>query len=56
MSYELRTVVEDLHFSECPRRRDDRLFFSDFLAHHRRAAKEGRLLATTAEVPHGGLP
>jgi sugar lactone lactonase YvrE len=30
MSRELWTVVEDLHFSECPRWHDERLFFSDF--------------------------
>jgi sugar lactone lactonase YvrE len=28
----------------------------DFLAHNRRAAKEGRILATEVEVAHGGLP
>lgn len=30
MAYELTTVVDGLHFSECPRWRDGRLYFSDF--------------------------
>ena len=52
MSRELRTVVEDLHFSECPRWRDDRLFFSDFyLQQVLSVTLDGGDLRVEAEVP-----
>ena len=52
MSRELRTVVEDLHFSECPRWHDDRLFFSDFyLQQVLSVAYDGSDLRVEAEVP-----
>ena len=52
MSRELRTVVENLHFSECPRWHDDRLFFSDFyLQQVLSVAYDGSDLRVEAEVP-----
>ena len=56
MSRELRTVVENLHFSECPRWHDDRLFFSDFyLQQVLSVAYDGSDLRVEAEVPGSAL-
>jgi sugar lactone lactonase YvrE len=52
MSRELRTVVPDLHFSECPRWHEDRLWFSDFYLHQVLSCEaEGADLRVEAEVP-----
>jgi len=52
MTRESRTVVEDLHFSECPRWHDDRLFFSDFYLQQVLSVREdGSDLRLEAEVP-----
>src|SRR4051812_20569545 len=52
MARKLRSVVEDLHFSECPRWHDDRLFFSDFyLQQVLSVAYDGSDLRVEAEVP-----
>src|SRR6195952_4313823 len=52
MAHELRTVVEGLHFSECPRWHEDRLFFSDFyLQQVLSVAYDGSDLRVEAEVP-----
>ncbi len=52
MGRELRAVVEDLHFSECPRWHDDRLFFSDFyLQQVLSVAHDGSDRRVEAEVP-----
>lgn len=46
------TIVDDLHFSECPRWRGGRLWFSDFYAHRvLSVAEDGSDLRVEAEVP-----
>ena len=52
MTRELRTIVPDLHFSECPRWHEDRLWFSDFYLHRVYSCTEdGSDLRVEAEVP-----
>jgi sugar lactone lactonase YvrE len=52
MTHELTTIVPDLHFSECPRWRDGRLWFSDFYLHRVHSCEaDGSDLRVEAEVP-----
>lgn len=52
MTRELKTIVPDLHFSECPRWHEDRLWFSDFYLHQvYSCAEDGSDLRVEAEVP-----
>ncbi len=52
MAYELTTVVDGLHFSECPRWREDRLYFSDFYLQQVLSVREdGSDQRVEAEVP-----
>ena len=52
MSREIRTVVDGMSFTECPRWHDDRLWFVDFyLARVYSVADDGSDLRTEAEVP-----
>lgn len=52
MTRELTTVVPDLHFSECPRWHEGRLWFSDFYLHQVLSCHEdGSDLRVEAEVP-----
>lgn len=52
MTRELTTVVPDLHFSECPRWHDGRLWFSDFYLHLVQSCEaDGSDLRGEAEVP-----
>lgn len=52
MGREITTVVENLHFAECPRWHDGRIWFVDFYAHHViSATAEGGDLRIEAEVP-----
>ncbi len=52
MPRELSTVVSDLHFSECPRWHEGRLWFSDFYLHLVQSCTEdGSDLRVEAEVP-----
>lgn len=52
MDREITTIVPDLHFSECPRWHDGRLWFSDFYLHQvLSVAADGSGLRTEAEVP-----
>lgn len=51
MTYELTTIVPDLHFSECPRWHEDRLWFSDFYLHRVYSCRaDGSDLRVEAEV------
>ena len=51
MTHELTTIVSDLHFSECPRWHDGRLWFSDFYLHLvQSCAADGSDLRVEAEV------
>ncbi len=52
MTRELTTIVPDLHFSECPRWHEDRLWFSDFYLHQVfSCGEDGSDLRVEAEVP-----
>ncbi|WP_116995647.1 SMP-30/gluconolactonase/LRE family protein [Desertimonas flava] len=52
MDREITTIVPDLHFSECPRWHDGRLWFSDFYQHRVLSVlADGSDLRTEAEVP-----
>lgn len=49
---EIRTVVSDLSYTECPRWHDDRLWFADFYTHAiYSVAEDGSDLRTELEVP-----
>jgi len=52
MAREIRTVVEGMSFTECPRWHEGRLWFSDFYTYGvYSAAEDGTGLRTEAEVP-----
>lgn len=52
MSRDIRTVIDGLSFTECPRWHDGRLWFVDFYTHRvLSAAENGSELRTEAEVP-----
>lgn len=52
MSREIATVVEDVHFLECPRWHEDRIWFVDFYAYGVFSAREdGSDLRREVEVP-----
>lgn len=52
MTRELRTLVTDLSYLECPRWHDGRIWFVDFYTHRvLSAAEDGSDLRTEAEVP-----
>jgi sugar lactone lactonase YvrE len=52
MSHDVRTVVDGMSFTECPRWHDDRLWFVDFYTHRvHSAAEDGSDLRVEAEVP-----
>src|SRR5690606_18365391 len=49
---EIRTLVTDMAYTECPRWHDGRLWFSDFYTHTIRSVREdGSDLRTEVEVP-----
>jgi sugar lactone lactonase YvrE len=49
---EFKTLIDGLSFTECPRWRDDRLYFSDFYTHRVLAVGMGGSAETIAEVPN----
>ncbi|WP_018331461.1 SMP-30/gluconolactonase/LRE family protein [Actinomycetospora chiangmaiensis] len=52
MSREIRTVVDGMSFTECPRWHEDRLWFVDFYTHRVfSAAEDGTDLRTELEIP-----
>jgi sugar lactone lactonase YvrE len=52
MTRDLRTVIEEMAFTECPRWHEGRLWFSDFYTYRvYSAAEDGTDLRTEAEVP-----
>jgi sugar lactone lactonase YvrE len=52
MAREISTVVEDMHYLECPRWHQDRIWFVDFYSHKVYSAQEdGSDLRVEAEVP-----
>jgi sugar lactone lactonase YvrE len=52
MTREIRTVIDEMSFTECPRWHAGRLWFSDFYVHGVfSAAEDGSDLRTEAEVP-----
>jgi sugar lactone lactonase YvrE len=52
MSHDVRTVVDGMSFTECPRWHEQRLWFVDFYTHRvHSAAEDGSDLRTEAEVP-----
>ncbi|HTV59781.1 MAG TPA: SMP-30/gluconolactonase/LRE family protein [Verrucomicrobiae bacterium] len=46
-----KTLIRDLHFTECPRWHDGRLYFSDFYTHRVYAATLDGAMETIAEIP-----
>ena len=53
MEHEIRTVLTDVAYLECPRWRDGRIWVSDFYRHQVLSAREdGSGLRVEAEVPH----
>jgi sugar lactone lactonase YvrE len=52
MTREIRTVIDEMSFTECPRWHEGRLWFSDFYTYRvYSAAEDGTGLRTEAEVP-----
>ncbi len=52
MSHDVRTVIDGMSFTECPRWHEDRLWFVDFYTHRVHSVTEnGADLRTEAEVP-----
>jgi sugar lactone lactonase YvrE len=52
MSHDVRTVIDGMSFTECPRWHEDRLWFVDFYTHRVHSVTEnGADLRTAAEVP-----
>lgn len=52
MAREIRTIVSDMSYTECPRWHDDRLWFADFYTHAiYSVAEDGSELKTEVEVP-----
>src|ERR1700709_1518878 len=52
VSHEIKVVLSDLHYLECPRWHQDRIWVSDFYLHQVLSATEdGQDLRVEAEVP-----